>query len=108
MANQISPWVSQLFAIVICIGIYTSAVPLLWTGVRKFTPEGNKKYGLLTCVGGILGCIIACFIPYQGLINILYGINGYLGAILMLFMILYDVKNKLKKKGDRNESTVNQ
>ena len=108
LANQISPWVSQLFAIVICIGIYTSAVPLLWTGVRKFTPEGNKKYGLLTCVGGILGCIIACFIPYQGLINILYGINGYLGAILMLFMILYDVKNKLKKKGDRNESTVNQ
>lgn len=34
----------------------------------------------------------------KGLINILYGINGYLGFILMFFMIIYDVKTKMSSK----------
>lgn len=98
LANQISPIIAQLFAIVICAGIYTSAVPLLWTGVRKIAVEGTKKYKTITVVAGIGGCIIACFVPYKGLINILYGINGYLGFILMFFMIIYDVKTKMSSK----------
>ena len=43
LANQISPILAQAFAIIICAGIYTSAVPLLWTGVRSITKEGNTK-----------------------------------------------------------------
>lgn len=34
LAAQISPILAQVFAIVICAGIYTSAVPLLWTTNR--------------------------------------------------------------------------
>lgn len=52
----------------------------------------------ITIVGGVAGCIIACFVPYKGLINILYGLNGYLGFILIFFMIIYDVKTKMSKK----------
>lgn len=95
LANQISPYIAQAFAIIICAGIYTSAVPLLWTGVRKITKEGTLKYKIITLVGGIAGCAIACFIPYKGLINILYGLNGYLGFVLMVFMIMYDLKTKM-------------
>lgn len=84
--------------IVICAGIYTSAVPLLWTGVRKISHEGTKEYKLITIVAGILGCIIACFIPYKGLVNVLYGLNGYLGFILIFFMIVYDIKTKMSSK----------
>mgnify|MGYP000789868100 FL=1 len=99
LATQISPWFAQIFAIVICIGIYTSAVPLLWTGVRKVATEKTKKYTLITIFSGVVGCAIACFVPYQGLINILYGINGYLGFILMIFMIIYDLKTKIIRRG---------
>lgn len=98
LAAQISPILAQVFAIIICAGIYTSAVPLLWTGVRKIADEGNKKYKLVTILGGILGCVIACFVPYKGLINVLYGLNGYLGFILVFFMIIYDVKTGMSKK----------
>lgn len=98
LANQISPIIAQLFAIIICAGIYTSAVPLLWTGVRKVAAEGTKKYKFITAIAGGVGCIIACFVPYKGLINILYGINGYLGFILMFFMIIYDVKTRMSSK----------
>lgn len=98
LAAQISPILAQIFAVIICAGIYTSAVPLLWTGVRKVADEGTKKYKLVTVVAGILGCVIACFAPYKGLINILYGLNGYLGFILVFFMIVYDVKTRMSKK----------
>lgn len=98
LANQISPVLSQIFAIVICAGIYSSAVPLLWTGVRKLSDEDTKRYKVLTIIAGILGCVIACFIPYKGLINVLYGLNGYLGFILVAFMVIYDVKTKMSKK----------
>lgn len=98
LANRISPILSQIFAIIICVGIYSSAVPLLWTGVRKISTEGTNLYKIITIIGGILGCIIACFVPYKGLINILYGLNGYLGFILMLLMIVYDVKTNMSSR----------
>lgn len=97
LAAQISPILAQAFAVIICAGIYTSAVPLLWTGVRKISNEGTKKYKIVTVVAGVVGCLIACFVPYKGLINILYGMNGYLGFILVFFMIIYDVKTKMSK-----------
>lgn len=98
LANEITPWLAQIFAIVIFAGIYTSATPLLWTGVRKIAKEGTTRYRAVTIIGGTVGCGIACFIPYQGLINVLYGINGYLGFILMFFMVMYDVKTRMSKK----------
>ena len=97
LAAQISPILAQIFAVIICAGIYTSAVPLLWTGVRKVSTEGTKRYKAVTIVGGVLGCAIACFIPYKGLINLLYGLNGYLGFILVFFMIIYDVKTRMSR-----------
>ncbi|CBK79383.1 Uncharacterized membrane protein [Coprococcus catus GD/7] len=100
LAGQVSPVLAQLFAIIICAGIYTSAVPLLWTGIRKISKEGTSKYKIITIIGGILGCIIACFVPYKGLINVLYGLNGYLGFILVFFMIIYDIKTKMSKKAN--------
>lgn len=98
LAFNISPLFAQIFAIVICAGIYTSAVPLLWTGVRKITKEGTTKYKVLVVIAGILGCIIACYVPYKGLINILYGLNGYLGFILIFFTITYDIKTIMSLK----------
>lgn len=98
LAYNISPILSQLFAIIICVGIFTSAVPLLWTGVRKIAQEGTKKYTTITIIGGIVGCIIALLFPYKGLINVLYGLNGYLGFVMIFIMIFYDVKTHMSRK----------
>ena len=105
LANSISPILAQIFAIIICAGIYTSAVPLLWTGIRKVSKEGTTRYKVVTIIGGVTGCIIACFIPYKGLINVLYGLNGYLGFILIFFMIIYDVKTRMSSKNVKISKT---
>ena len=53
----------------------------------------------------MIGCAVACFVPYKGLINILYGMNGYLGFILIFVMMAYDIKTKMSKNGVENETS---
>lgn len=97
LANNISPLFSLLFSAIIFIGIFTTAVPLLWTWIRKLSNEKTVKYKALTIVFAIAGCLIACFIPYKGLINIFYGINGYIAFPFVIVMIIYDIRTKMSK-----------
>ncbi len=98
LANQINPMFAQIFALIIFAGIYTTAVPLLWTGVGRVAKEGTSRYKMLTIVGGLVGMLAAWFLPYKSLVNVLYGLNGYLGFVLVAFMIVYDVRTKMGSK----------
>jgi len=98
LANKISPALAGFFAVIIFCGIYTTSVPLLWTSIGRIEKEGTKKYKLYTVVLGIIGCVIACFLPYRSLVNVLYGLNGYLGFILVAFMLVYDIRTRMSKK----------
>ncbi|MDO5111803.1 MAG: hypothetical protein Q4E65_05830 [Clostridia bacterium] len=95
LANGIHPLLGQAFAIIVFCGIYTTAVPLLWTGVGRIAREGTARYKLLTLIGGAVGCVVACFLPYKGLVNMLYGLNGYLGFILVAFMLVHDIRTRM-------------
>ncbi len=92
LAGEIHPALASVFAFIIFTGIYTCSMPLLWTGVRKIATDGTRRYKVLTVLGGLTGCLVACFVPYKGMINVLYGINGYLGFLLVGFMLFHDVK----------------
>lgn len=94
LAHSIHPVVELAFALIIFAGIYTTALPLLWTGIIKLAEEGTKKYKRLTVIGGILGFLIG-FLPYKSVLNVLYGVNGYLGFLLTIFMIWHDVRERL-------------
>lgn len=53
LAKQIGLALSLAFAVIVFVGICTSAVPLLWTGVRRLAEEGVNKYRLITVFGGV-------------------------------------------------------
>ena len=96
LAKSIHPLLATVFTVIIFFGIYTSACPLLWTGIRVISTDGTKLYKILIIVGGIVGCLIACFVPYRPLLNVIYGLNGYLGFILIAFMLVNDLKLLIK------------
>ena len=98
LANQIHPLFASLFAIIIYLGIFSSACPLLWTGIRKVSVDGTTRYKVITVIGGLLGLIVSCVVPYKGILNIIYGLNGYLGFILIAFMIVKDARSLILKK----------
>ncbi len=97
LAMKISPIFGVIYAVIVFCGIYTTSVPLLWTGITRITPEGTPKYKITVAIGAIVGCLIACFVPYQGLVNFIYGTLGYVGFILVFFMIIYDIRTKMGK-----------
>ena len=94
LAGLISPWFAQILAIIVFCGIYTTSVPLLWTSVGAVAEDGSRKYKVLTVIGGAAGCVIACFLPYKTLVTVFYGLNGYLGFILIAFMIVQDIRRR--------------
>lgn len=102
LANAISPAFAIVLAVIIFTGIYTTSVPLLWTGVKAVAQEGTQRYKIGIIVGGIIGCAVALFVDYKVLVNVLYGLNGYLGFILVAFMIIYDIRTRLSTKAAKD------
>lgn len=98
LAEQIHPIFAGFFAIIIYLGIFSSACPFLWTGIRKVSNDGTRRYKILCVAGGAIGLITACLVPYKGVLNAIYGINGYLGFALVVFMIAKDLKTFLLKR----------
>lgn len=94
LASRISPVLALVFAVVIFCGLYTTALPLLWTSVSKLAEDGTARYRKLIVIGGITG-FAAGFLPYKTLVNVLYGLNGYLGFILIAFMLSHDILTHL-------------
>lgn len=89
---------SAIFAIIVFAGIYTTAVPLLYNPVARFATEGTSRFRILTIVLGVAGLIVGLFLPFRVLVNIIYVLNGYVGGVLILFMIWKNIKDLRNKK----------
>ena len=97
LAGKIGGWLSFVFTIIIFCGIFTTAVPLLWQVSSRFTKEGSMQFKITTVVCAVVGTVIALFVPFQTLVNVIYGINGYVGIILLVFIIAKEIMRKMGK-----------
>lgn len=89
---------ASIFAVVVFAGIYTSAVPLLYNPCARFAKEGTGRFKVLTIVLGIAGLLVGLFLPFRVLVNVIYVLNGYVGAILILFMLWKNIKDTFLHK----------
>lgn len=91
LAGDIGPWVATLISIMILLGIYTTAIPLLWTVSSRFFPDKTMPFKLLTVGLAILGTFIGLVLPFDQMVNYVYVINGYVGILLLVLMIVHAV-----------------
>lgn len=96
LASNISAALGMVFTVIVVAGIYTTAVPLLWTVVNHLADDGTKRFRLSTCLLAAVGTFIALFISFSSLVNVVYVLIGYLGFILIAFMAAKQLKG-LKK-----------
>ena len=89
---------SKIFAVVVFAGIYTTAVPLLYNPVSRFSKEGTKGFKYLAVGLGIAGFIVGLFLPFRVLVNVIYVLNGYVGAVLIIFMVIKNIKDVKNRK----------
>ncbi len=100
LAEKISPAIATVFSVIIIAGIYSTAVPLLWQASSRFTEEGTTKFKGVTAILGAIGCFIGLALPFNSLVNIIYVINGYVGILLIFFMLYKTIKRVTSKKDD--------
>lgn len=81
LADKISPTLGLIFSVIICCGIYTTTVPMLWGVVRHFAEDGTKKAVLIALALTVLGLILGMS-DFKVLVNTIYPISGYVGIIL--------------------------
>lgn len=95
IASEIWKPAGSIFGVLIFAAIYTSACPLLWTAVDRFASEKTIKYNLLTGFLTLAGLITALYLPFNMLMHYIYVINGYLGFIILLIMMIQILRKKL-------------
>lgn len=88
LAGNISSKLAVVFSFIVIAGIYTSSVPLLWQVVARFAEEKTSKFKILTIALAAAGVFVGLKIPFDRLVNIIYVINGYVGIILLGFMLI--------------------
>ena len=89
LAQQVSPIVGLLFAIVLLAEIYNTAVPMVWTVANQFVDEkqDKRKYQFLIA----LLCAIIFMggqLPFGMLVNLIYPFVGYFGALFIVVVVV--------------------
>lgn len=94
LAEKLNPALSVVYAVVVFVGICATAVPLLYNPVARFSKEGTRKFRLLAVALGVSGLVIGLFVPYRTLVNVVYVLNGYVGAVLLVFMVRKNIMDR--------------
>ncbi|MCR6544064.1 hypothetical protein NVS47_00765 [Dehalobacterium formicoaceticum] len=98
LAGKIHPTLAIVFSLTVVAGIYTTAVPLLWTVVARISEEKTSTFKLITLVLAAIGTFVGLMIPFDRLVNIIYVINGYVGILLLALMLFKDLRSRKEIK----------
>lgn len=93
MADKISPIVGTMFSFILIAGIYTTAVPLLWSVCSSFAKEKTIKFSIIALICGVLG-FFGGKLPFAGLVNFIYPLSGALGIIIIIGIIIKKFQKK--------------
>lgn len=87
LAADLSPLLASGFSLIILAGIYTTAVPLLWTVSSRFFAEKTFRFRYVTLALAAVGTLVGLVLPFSQMVNIVYVINGYVGILLLALML---------------------
>jgi uncharacterized membrane protein YkvI len=87
VAARIVPLLASVFAAMLLAGIYTTAVPMLWTACNRIcTDENSGRYRLAATVCVVLA-LFGGQLQFAALVGFLYPLSGYLGMVLVAGMV---------------------
>ena len=92
LAGTIHPLFATVFSVIVLAGIYTTAVPLLWQASARFNDGKSITFKITTVALTVIGVFVGLKVPFDQLVNVIYVVNGYVGIILLLFMVINTIK----------------
>lgn len=105
VANQISPIFGRIFSVMLVLGIYTTAVPMMYTASNRISRDDKsttfKIAAIVTAIAGFFGGQLS----FSTMVGFIYPISGYVG--LMIFVGMFYTKYIKKRDYDEFLSTLN-
>ncbi|HSQ89894.1 hypothetical protein, partial [Romboutsia sp.] len=71
LADQVLPIIGVCFSIILFAGIYTTAVPMLWSVCNRFTKDGTREFKILA-IALTVSAFIGGLLPFGKLVGIVY------------------------------------
>lgn len=91
MAQELSPIFGTIYAVILVLAIFTTAVPLMWSVSSRLAKEKTVKFAVICVIIAVLG-FFGGQLPFEKLINYIYPLIGYVGFIEFAFIIWRDIK----------------
>lgn len=106
VADQISPMFGKIFSIMLILGIYTTAVPMMYTACNRISEdEKSMKYKIAAIVTAIVG-YFGGKLSFSKMVGIIYPISGYVG--LLIFAGMFYTKYIKKRSYEEFLKTIGQ
>ena len=107
VADSISPVFGAVFSLLLLLGIYTTAVPMMYTVCNKISSDSHSKAYKITAIITAIVSIFGGQLSFSTMISIIYPISGYAGIVIFIG-ILYTkyIKKKKYKDFDENDTLV--
>lgn len=106
LAQDISPMVASLISVVILAGIYTTAVPLLWSVSSRFYKDRTTGFKVVTVLTAVIGSIIGLAVPFPQLVNFTFQMSGYVGILVFILIIVHLVFRHRKATPEPNRQQM--
>lgn len=105
VAASISPIFGDIFSVMLLLGIYTTAVPMLYTVCNKISSNSKSWAYRITAIVTAIVSIFGGQLSFSTMISIIYPISGYAGLVIFAGMI-YTKYIKKRKYEDFDENDV--
>lgn len=105
VAASISPVFGHIFSVLLLLGIYTTAVPMLYTVCNKISSDSKSKAYKIAAIVTAIVSVFGGQLSFSTMISIIYPISGYAGLVIFAGMV-YTKYIKKKKYEDFNEDDV--
>lgn len=97
LADQLLPGAGLLFAAVMFAGIYTTAVPMLWSVGSRLAPEERRGRFCLACTVAAGAAFLWSRMDFSFLVGTVYPYIGYFGLVIMAGVLRRAIGNLCSK-----------
>ena len=98
LGQTIHPAVGVAFAVVVMLGIYSTATPLYWVVKNQVMGFVPRKWNVVVTVVICIALIACGFLPFSVLVDKIYGTVGYVGCALIIVIIVRTIYDSVRKR----------
>lgn len=81
-------WIDSIFGLVILVGIFSTAAPLLWILLARFSQSDDHRYSVVAVGVSGVAYLGGLMLPFDRILNLLYPTLSYVGVLIVILIFI--------------------